>query len=752
MRKKDSKARQRHLELLDWLKANRIAQLLLAVALIYLFLQWQKMDEIHGFFWLSRPHADELYLTSYPKLASGMLPFSVYSTSALSCRACGSPIHLAEGSNAVAVNPSSCAGGTMLLDCGGKNLSFAFANAQSLPPEAVYAAVAPALHDRHLNLLISGSGTMNGYLPLEILVDGSIAASPLHMLNGSFSFTESVPVPSGEHSYEVRYGGQALATGIFSQPSAFSLPALLTIILCAALAIAWKGDAAGRLLAFIPLLTACLVIEFRLAQADAAFTVPAVLAGTLLYCLCCAPKAGPHKEGAAAAEPHSRLAKEAIIFGVAFALFILLTNILIYTYDLWGAYYFRHAQMTFEQGTSGYFDALSYLGRQSTYPPVFFEFAAEFTRAFGFFAQSYEDVRVPLNLLLTLAYGASSYLVFRRFSFAQRVVAASLMVTLWGTLMTASGIGLHMIAFTLMNCAVALLPSSLPFAAASLGLAFAAHPLALVFYPFLAFAANGFKLQRKFIASAVFVAVAAILLSLPFYLPIFMRSGLPYEIVPEQWGYLLSYGIDGIRFSLNFLFPFALATIAVSLWRRTHVLPSLFLLLLILMTAFVSLRLDMAVAITLAGLAPAVFEKELAGRRFLLLFVLAYLLPNLALGAVVMNGTSYYCAWGLSNDVCSSPMKYLNSYSPSESTVALNPLYAHLETYVGKRPVLADLYVEYADYGKFKAEDDFYNQGDESGLQKYGITYAVVDDFPHPRTSSGDRVYDNGYIHAFRRA
>ena len=731
----------KHADAISWFMRNRTAQIFLLVALVYLYLQWAKMDEIHGFLWFTRPHSNEIYFTDYPKLVGSQSEFTVYSNTAVSCSLCGSNVALHEGLNRLSFVPDSCAGNVVRLDCGDKNLSFSFVRVQTLPRESVSASVSPSVEARSLNLRLSGSGTANGYHALEIFIDGRLASSPLHMLNGTFSFTESVPVQPGEHAYEVIYNGEVLASGVFAVPSPFSPSAFSTALLCVAIVL-WDAGWL-RLPIFIVLAVASLVVEFRLQQIGAGFFVPVALAGFLFYRI--ARKARRVQED-------SNLALEAAVFGAAFTGLILVLNIAISTYDIWGAYYFRHAEQTFAHGTTDYWDRLSYLGRPSTYPPIFFEFAAQFTRLLGFAARSYEDVRVPLDLLLSFTYAASSYLVFRRFPFNQRLFAAAIVVTLWGTLMTAAGIGIHLLAFTLMNCAVILLDSNPLLAAVSLALGFAAHPLAMLFYPFLVFSANGFRMSRGEVLSALLIAAAGVLLSLPFYIPIFFRAGLPYEIVPQRWGYLLSYGLDGIRFSLNFLLPLALVTIAFALHRRMLALPALLLLALILMTAYVSLRLDMAVAIVLAGLAPSVFERELDDARFLRLALLSYILPNVLVGAVVMNGTTYYCAWGLSNEMCSSPMEYLSRYAPTESAVALNPIYGHLEAYLGKRPVLADLYVEYADYEKFKAESDFYENGNITGLLRYNVSYAILDDFPKPRALPWDRIYDNGYMHAFRRS
>ncbi|MDD5318060.1 MAG: hypothetical protein PHF51_05020 [Candidatus ainarchaeum sp.] len=730
-----------------------LALLLLAVSLAFLCMQLSKMGEIGSFLWLERPSSDEIYLLDYPKIveSSGMATFWAYSSAARECELCGRTVELAKGENRLQSSPAACENSTMRLACGGRSLSFTFVESAALPCEMVSATVSERLENRTLLLSISGNGIANGFHPLEISVNGEKAASPLHMLEGSFNFTEHVPAPDGVNHYEVRYGGELLGAGSFSQEPAFSPFALASILLCAALAFTWaNAGSADRLLIFIVLLSLALVAEFRLDYYGLGFIVPAALLPFAFAGVSrCMKQAGQKHDSPEKGE--KGLLAQAIAFGLLFAALIALINLAIYSFDIWGAYYFRHAGEAFARGTTSYFDSLSYLGRPFTYPPVFFEFCAEFSRAFAFVFPAYESFRVPLGLLVAFAYGATSLIAFRRLPFNSRILAAAILVTLWGTVMTAAGIGIQLLAFTLVNCAVALMASRPLFSAIGLGLGFAAHPLALALYPFMALSANAFSASRRLVVWGAIIAFAAVLVSLPFYLPIFLRAGLPYEIVPQKWGYLLSYGIDGIRFGMGFLLPLALAGIAYALHSRKFILPAALLSSIILFSAFVSQRADIIFAAAAAGFVPLAFRRQLEDRRFLALLLLAFILPAIALGAIVMNGTTYYCSWGLSNDVCVSPMKYVSSYSPSSARVALNPLYGHVETYVGKRAVLADLYVEYADEEKFLAENNFYEQGNASGLEKFNVTFALLDDFTKPRVVPGaDRVYDNGYMHAFR--
>ena len=146
------------------------------------------------------------------------------------------------------------------------------------------------------------------------------------------------------------------------------------------------------------------------------------------------------------------------------------------------------------------------------------------------------------------------------------------------------------------------------------------------------------------------------------------------------------------------------------------------------------------------------FAKWLKDERIYAVLVALFILPNFLIGAVVLSGTQYYCSWGLANEMCKSPMEYLAFYTPGDSKVAVDPLYGHLETWVGRRPVLADLYVEYADPQKWAAENDFAWNGNSSRAEAYGATVFILHDFyKTPRSLPFDRTYDNGFMHVFRR-
>ena len=441
--------------------------------------------------------------------------------------------------------------------------------------------------------------------------------------------------------------------------------------------------------------------------------------------------------------------KEALAFALVFILIMLSLKAFMGESDTWGPYYYRQAQRTYELGTTFYKDDLSYLGRDFTYPPAYFMFAAQM--AYLVQAPCADAIRFLLHVLVVGLAIFTTYLLFENLEKRARLLSA-LMFTLYTFyFITNVGITLHALSFLMLNSAVIFFRRKEPFASAlgvgALSTAFSIHPVSLFAFPVYVYA-TGFSLDLRKLA---IYGVGAVLLSLPLYLPIFLKSGLPNEIVPTQWGYAHAFGFDGMYMDALFLIPMALLAFAFGLARGER-RNALILAIFFLATAYVSFRANILLAIFLAGFFPKVFKKEVQDAGFYALFLITVLL-NLAFQPVIYSGVTDWCSWGSANWVCISPMKYLSEYTPTQSKLALDPEYAHLETYYGGRPVLADLYVEYADEKKFFAEAMFFYGQNASALYPYGIDLMLMNDKWGVKRSVNDtdRVYDNGYVHIFRR-
>lgn len=721
---------------------NLVLALLAVVFLAYLFFQLEKMNEV-GFNWLQPQEPDEIFLLEYPKEICMNGTFSVLSDFSAECDYCLGKVKIESGINRLYFDPELCPD-NVALSCNGRNLSFSYAVRYSQGEETAWMNATAETANRTLFVHLNGDGKSDFYRPVIIMVDGKIASAPLYRVNGPFSAIEKIPLDGGEHSVEVLYNGEAVYSGSAAVPHSFSVFQLLSILL--AIAVAWlkRADAVAKFAIAIVLVSASLVAGFELSKFGAEFLVPLALAGA---CAWLWKKEGLKRvKQRRTATEGNLLLREALLAGLLFASFIAFVNLFIFTYDVWGAYYFRHAQTTFEQGTTDYYDALSYLGRTSTYPPVFFQFATGVARAFG---SSFDGIRILLNWALAFAFGSTTFLLFREYEKKARWLASFLFLTHWALLLTASGIGLHMLAFTLLNCALLLIASNPVAGALSLGIAFACHPITLVFFPFYHYATNRFRLDLRRI---ILFGVAAVFISLPFYLPIFMRAGLPYEIMPGKWGYLLSYGIDGMRFDFQFLLPLFVACALFGVFSKKYRIPSLLLAGLLLFNTYVSLRSDLVVAMVGAALFPLVFEKWLKDKWVYATVAVLFVLFNFAIGSVVLSGTQYHCSWGLADGACVAPMEYVAFYTPSGSKVAVDPMYGHLLAWKGRRPVLADLYVEYADHEKWEAENECAWNLDCAAAEAYGVDVFIFHDFYRtPRSVPYDRVYDNGFMHVFRK-
>lgn len=445
--------------------------------------------------------------------------------------------------------------------------------------------------------------------------------------------------------------------------------------------------------------------------------------------------------------------KEAVIFAVVFTAIIAALILHFGPVDWWGAYYYRNVQTTLEEGSTLYYDKLSYLGRNFTYPPVFFQIASEVSLLLGQY--NYESIRLPFHLLVVFIYAVSLYMLFRKFKrWQERVAGAAIFATQAFVLIFSSTVTLHVLAYSFMNISLLLMEKKENvlkiLSAVFLSFAISAHPTVLLLFPVYVYAMGLFKIDLKRIKDAAVLLLSASVLSLIFYLPIFMRNGLPYETAPNLWGYFVSYGFIGLVYDLQFLIPIALVTAMFGVVKKPLQLAALLLVLAVLANALVAYRVNLIVAIMLSFLFPLTFGEQLKDSYVFSVFFL-FILANLFFIPVLFSGTTTWCEWVYANDMCVKPMQFIDTFTSTSDSVAINPEYGHIETYVGQRKVLADLYVEYAPSDKFYAEYNFYNDQDTKYLQGYNITLMVLDDNGMMKDLPySDRVYDNSFIHMYR--
>ncbi|MCX6776246.1 MAG: hypothetical protein NT130_05360 [Candidatus Micrarchaeota archaeon] len=445
--------------------------------------------------------------------------------------------------------------------------------------------------------------------------------------------------------------------------------------------------------------------------------------------------------------------KEAIAFGVIFTIVIAILVVQFGPVDWWGAYYYRNVQNALEEGNTLFYDNLSYLGRNFTYPPVFFQIASEISLLLG--AANYESIRLPFHLFVVFIYSVSMYLLFRNFkTWQERVAGASLFATHAFVMIFSSTVTLHVLAYTFMNVSLLLLERNETvlkvLSVIFLSIALSSHPTSIILFPVYVYAIGRFRIDWGRVKNAAITLITASFLSLIFYLPIFIMNGFPYETAPNLWGYFVSYGFVGILYDMQFLVPLILLTSLFAVIRKPFQVAALLLLLAVLVNALIAYRVNLIITIMLSFLFPLVFGEKLKDALVLTAFFV-FILANMLFMPVLFSGTTRWCRWVYADDMCTKPMQFIDGFTSTSERVAINPEYGHIETYVGKRKVLADLYVEYAPSDKFYAEYNFYEKSDPDYLKGYNITLLVLDDTDQPRDiESADRIYDNGFVHMYR--
>ena len=110
-----------------------------------------------------------------------------------------------------------------------------------------------------------------------------------------------------------------------------------------------------------------------------------------------------------------------------------------------------------------------------------------------------------------------------------------------------------------------------------------------------------------------------------------------------------------------------------------------------------------------------------------------------------------------------TPVSFIAERTSSDARILADPMFGHDITSVAKRPVLADLRVEYADEEKLLDAYAFLETKDYSILEKHGITHVFNQvDYIHRQAIGGkpkygiieffplDKVYSNGFIFVHR--
>ncbi|MEM2962954.1 MAG: hypothetical protein QXN01_00450 [Candidatus Anstonellales archaeon] len=599
-------------------------------------------------------------------------------------------------------------------------------------------------------IFVSGATKNRGDLQVSYFIDGILKRRFFEKnVSGEFVFGEKFRFDRGEHTYQIDVNG-VVVEGVFDYEGLTVPVSQVIIVTCSViLALAVGRGHLERIFSMFCFLAIFFAFHYEVVSLfKAEFFVPAI--ADFLAILFVSRKLRWRFWLPKIDE------KEVLWFVLVGLGLVVLSNIFIGSLDLWGPYYYRHVQAVMDKGGVFYSDLLSYLGRPFTYPPAYFQFAAGLTSAF--FISDFETVRLFEHLLIASLYFASLYMLFFKYLKRARVLGALITISEVFVLVTASNVTLHIFAYTLMHIAAILSTGrGRIFLFILLGISVAAHPSSIVLFPFYALVANQFELKKRFVLKLIACIFGGLLVCLPFYSIIFYKYGLPYEIAPYEWGYLLTWGFGGMVNDFGPLLFLGLSGAFLVLLARLGfierrfdgvglpklIVPAILIFVFFILGIFVSFRANMLFGVMSAALVSSIFERSLSDKKLFYLLCL-FCVFNFILFFLVQSGPHAWCYWGVANDNCLLPMKYLEKYTKGESSVVANPRFGHLETYIGKRKILSDLYVEYADNEKYLAAVEAYKTGVLP--EEFEVDYLVLDVVEGAEQGvSLDKIYDNGF-------
>ncbi|MEM4663256.1 MAG: hypothetical protein QXM75_04510, partial [Candidatus Diapherotrites archaeon] len=208
------------------------------------------------------------------------------------------------------------------------------------------------------------------------------------------------------------------------------------------------------------------------------------------------------------------------------------------------------------------------------------------------------------------------------------------------------------------------------------------------------------------------------------YAMLFISAGFPYQIMPEDWGYLIRFGPAILLVEpgiLLFLFILLLLLEGIWLMRKETKLTREKKILLAACLASMAIQSAITQRFNLvSAIFTAVFVAyflEYYKSKFTELFTVAVallLMAGLYIALILVHGftTSLQSQAGVN---------YLAKYSSDSENVLADPLYGHLIEHTARNKVLADLMVEYADEQKLKDAYEFLKENNMSILEKYDI-------------------------------
>jgi len=561
------------------------------------------------------------------------------------------------------------------------------------------------------------------FLPVEIFVNEKLDHR-FYPKPSESQFSEKIELRTGENTVEVKAGTVTQAMNVekeeeFSMPLVFGLFLFVLSLFVFCCFVFPEYQLHKKMpLAFASVAGLFIFVVFVLGNLDVlnVFSFLAVflilLAGIAFY----------YRHNFSLSKPKSihkmdRVVLFTIVIFVVVSLGFHFFNFHHMTY--WNGFYERNSSMIREQNALPSIDALSYLGRGYTFVPGYFYFNTGLAWLTGLEGQALFSLIMSFSNLLFLF---STFYLGRALGLHKKQSALfSLLIMSESFLLTAVTLSpRHALSFSLLALSLALYFDKKHPALCGIVLgmtAFVQAPL-ILFFPMFAFIA-GKKTDWKRLATVSLIGGA---LFVVLFAPNIAKFGMPYQVESGSWGYLIKYPINFLWRDfvalLAFFFTFYLIDLVRKRIKLTNYTKKLMIALGLgfVIQVSVTYRFNIITGLIFGLLLALWFPykklEDIHFERLCFIFVL------IALWMSLSNVNSI-------QDIGYGPMVYLGEATSTNTKILSDPLFGHSIAYFAKRPVLADLMVEYADQEKLNDAYSFLEDKDYGVLDKYGLDYTV---------------------------
>ncbi len=409
---------------------------------------------------------------------------------------------------------------------------------------------------------------------------------------------------------------------------------------------------------------------------------------------------------------------------------------------LWNVYYERQVRETFYSDEIPKYDELSYMGRPMTYLPGYFAAKSLFLWLMGldygsignWLFETFINISFVLGMIFlgkTLGLKGLRLIIFVLF-----LVATTFIFTLMSAHL------LHVLSLALLTFSLGFAFSKIKYREFIVGILLGAstivHAFSIIAFPIIygVIKLKDIKdskefwreLERGFIIILIALSILIIL-----YSPILENYGKLTEALPQKWGWLLHWGYQYIYDEYFLLAPvLILSSIAGLFFRKTRYL-SLFIIIGLISLFTITFRVNIIVSILGGFLVATLFDNKKVQLLLILLIILNFSILIYRLGGYITP-----CVDGYINSECLTAIKELRNMP---NGVLEDPLLGHATTFIAGKPVLADLYVEYANEQQLIDAINFSENNNLSIAEKWNITTILT------KGSCGNytEIYDNGY-------